>query len=58
MIDPIAVHAKEVEQYREYVRNKYKDLSPGDRLEAMMVDIFAMLYVGLIVMPNKDREFI
>jgi len=57
-MDPIIAHAKEVEQYREHVRNKYKDLSQGDKLEAMMIDIFAMLYVGLIVMPNSDREFI
>jgi hypothetical protein len=57
-MDPIIAHAKEVEQYREYVRTKYKGLSQPDRLEALMIDIFAMLYVGLIVMPNKDREFI
>jgi hypothetical protein len=58
MIDPIAVHAKEVDQYREYVRTKYKGLSQLDRIEALMIDIFAMLYVGLIVMPNSNKEFI
>jgi len=58
MIDPAAAHAQEVENYRNHVLNKYKDLPQLDRIEAMMVDIFAMMYVGLVVVPNSGKEFI
>ena len=57
-MNPVAAHAREVEEYRNHVRTKYKDMEQLDRIEAMMVDLFAMLYVGLIVMPNSDKEFI
>ena len=58
MINPVAAHAKEVEEYRNHVRHKYKDMEQLDRIEAMMIDIFAMMYVGLIVVPNSNKEFV
>jgi len=58
MIDPAAAYGQEVENYRNHVRNKYKDMEQFDRIEAMMVDIFAMIYVVGIVKRNSDREFI
>ena len=57
-MDAAAAYTKEVEEYRNYVRNKYKDMEQLDRIEAMMVDIFAMIYVVGIVKRNSDREFI
>ena len=58
MIDTIRQYAEAVERYRADVKAKYANLQQLDRIEAMMADIFAMLYVGMVVMPNSDKEFI
>ena len=58
MINTIQKHAEEVERYRADVKAKYGSLDQLDRIEAMMADIFAMMYVGMVVMPNSDKEFI
>ena len=58
MIDIMRAYAQEVERYRADIRRKYKDLDQLDRIEAMMADIFAMMYVGMVVMPNSTKEFI
>ena len=58
MIDVMRAYAQEVEKYRADMRRKYQHLDQLDRIEAMMADIFAMMYVGLVVMPNSNKEFI
>ena len=57
-MDFMRAYAQEVEKYRADARRKYKDLDQLDRIEAMMVDILAMIYVVGIVMPNSSKEFI
>ena len=57
-MDFMRVYTQEVEKYRAEARRKYKDLDQLDRIEAMMVDILAMIYVVGIVMPNSSKEFI
>ena len=57
-MDFMRAYAQEVEKYRAEARRKYKDLDQLDRIEAMMVDILAMIYVVGIVMPNSSKEFI
>ena len=57
-MDFMRAYALEVEKYRAESRRKYKDLDQLDRIEAMMVDILAMIYVVGIVMPNSSKEFI
>lgn len=58
MINVLKSYTEEVERYRASIQEKYKHLDQLDRIEAMMADIFAMMYVGLIVVPNSDKEFI
>ena len=54
MINPLAAQAQAVEEYRKHVKNKYKDMEQAERIEAMLVDIFALLYVSGIVMRDKE----
>jgi len=58
VIDIMRAYAQEVEKYRADSRRKYQNLDQLDRIEAMMVDILAMIYVVGIVMPNSSKEFI
>lgn len=57
-MEAFRAYAQEVEKYRADARAKYKDMEQLDRIEAMMADLFAMMYVGLVVMPNSHKEFI
>ena len=57
-MDFMRAYTQEVEKYRAEARRKYQTLDQLDRIEAMMVDILAMIYVVGIVMPNSSKEFI